>query len=870
MLTEALKVLERDPGPNDPMTGRALLNFGDLRLQQGRTEEAERLARRALAIHEAQDPRGAWSARSQLLLGRTLFAAGRFGDAEDHIKRAQAIGETAFGAQNWELSHILRFLGQVYLQTGRPAEAEPLLRRALDGFEKTVGPAHRGAINAMRVLGANQLALGDPAGAEVILRRAVPLAEKVGGSRGTDNVTLTYLYLSLADAIRRQGRAEEAGELHKASLKAAEGIGKEGPYAIAALTGLGRHHLSAGHFDDARATLQQALGLAETNAAEGLQVAFCLRWLADVELQAKRPAEALAYLKRLAALLDARRGNARVLVGDRFNNDIAPLLRWTALAFAHAGWHLEKGHGPIAGEAFVGAQHESQSTAAAAISQTANRFAAANDALGALVREGQDLLQRWRGIDEQLTATLQEGAGNEIRRALRSELDTLNKELVRVGARIAAEFPQYASLARPRPLAVSEVQKLVGPDDAILVYLVGDRGSFVWALSQNGFAWERLPLDTKTLGEKVVRMRRGLDVVELQKGAEAGQVQLFDLQLAHELYGQLVGPVASALHGKRNIFVVPSGPLTSLPFHLLLTEAPARPITDLKQIPEYADAPWIIKRHAITMLPSVPSLKAMREIAGRASAEKPLIGYGDPAFEPGKPAGEGTTPRKPATRSAHAYTAYWKGSKIDVEALAKGLEALPETAEELRGIANALAASAEDIHLRAAASETAVKKADLSRYRVVYFATHGLVAGEVSGLGEPALALAMPAVATEEDNGLLTASEVALLKLNADWVVLSACNTAAGGKAGAEAFSGLAQAFFYAGARTLLVSHWSVDSAAAVKLTTRAFEAIKGDPAMGRAEALRRSMLAFMGDRSDPLNAYPAFWAPFALVGDGG
>ena len=195
----------------------------------------------------------------------------------------------------------------------------------------------------------------------------------------------------------------------------------------------------------------------------------------------------------------------------------------------------------------------------------------------------------------------------------------------------------------------------------------------------------------------------------------------------------------------------------------------------------------------------------------------------------------------------------WHRGHLDLDALRNGVTALPETADELKSVARKLGASEADLKLGAAASELMVKQADLSPYRVVYFATHGLVAGEVKGLAEPALALTIPAIASELDDGLLTASEISQLKLNADWVVLSACNTAAGDRAGAEALSGLAHAFFYAGARALLVSHWRVNSQAAVQLTTGTFAALQNDPRVGRAEALRRAMLAMIDDTSSPV-----------------
>jgi CHAT domain-containing protein len=250
-----------------------------------------------------------------------------------------------------------------------------------------------------------------------------------------------------------------------------------------------------------------------------------------------------------------------------------------------------------------------------------------------------------------------------------------------------------------------------------------------------------------------------------------------------------------------------------------------------------------------------------------------MTGFGDPVFNPAleAPAERRAANGKVAARSIAtvAYTDFWRGAGVDRARLAQALPQLPDTADELNAVAKDVGAAAADIHLGRDASETTLKRAALAQYGIIYFATHGLVAGDIKGLGEPSLALSIPDQPTEFDDGLLTASEVAQLKLNADWVVLSACNTIAGDKPGAEALSGLARAFFYAGARALLVSHWAVDSEAATRLTTSTFELLKNDPKIGRAEALRRAMLTYVDDTSSPRNAYPAMWGPFALIGEG-
>jgi CHAT domain-containing protein len=240
--------------------------------------------------------------------------------------------------------------------------------------------------------------------------------------------------------------------------------------------------------------------------------------------------------------------------------------------------------------------------------------------------------------------------------------------------------------------------------------------------------------------------------------------------------------------------------LTALPFQLLVTAEPSAAIPE--KLDGYREAAWLIKRHAASVLPSVASLKSLRAFARRDHGIKPMTGFGDPLFGPSQSGGDRRAAIKSAARSAvtGAYTDFWRGAGVDRIRLAQALPQLPDTADELNAVAKNLGVAAADIHLGGDASETTVKRAPLSDYSIVYFATHGLVAGDVKGLAEPSLALSLPKQPTELDDGLLTASEVAQLKLNADWVVLSACNTIAGDKPGAEALSGLARSFFYAGA----------------------------------------------------------------------
>ena len=858
-LNRSLEIREQLYGREHPDVANSLNNLGNGYWIQGRYSEAEAAHKRALEIRErAFGSDHSSVAESLLNLGNVYFFLARHEEAEKHLRRALAIEENANPNQR-SVALILQALSGVYEDLGGHSDAEALRKRGLAILEKLYGPDHPEIAANLTALASNHMAQKRFSEVERLLKRAMAIREKLLSSEHSDHA---WTMATLGEFYRKQGQLAEARKVLEWALAIQEKTLEPHRLEMAiTLQSLGAVYLAGNELDKAQHVFERALAIREQNwGKNNRDVAETRTSLAKVKFAKGAVALALEDAREATAGLIGRSqafSSGRVGRRDAAGAELRPFFiehLYVAYRAAEGGGSWEA----LGAEGFVISQGALNAAAANALSQMAVRFAGGSGPLADLVRRRQDLGSRWHALDqvliEAVSATGPRRNEAAIKR-LRGELRSIETQIAEVDERLATEFPDYNALANPKPLSLADAQALLAPDETLISYLIGEKTSYVFAVSRDSLSWKELEIGADELNKTVSSIRLGLNFDDIQR-KKASPVKL---EALYELYLKILQPIDEFIRPKAKLIVVPDGALTSLPFHLLVTEPPKGR--------SYRGAAYLVRRHAITVSPSVISLKVLRQSASLAPAGKPMTGFGDPLFDRNKPAEPRT--REPPARAPQmrSFVSYFRGSKPDMEQLRTGLAALPNTARELKSVAAALGVSTSEIKLGSDATELAVKSLPLRNYKIVYFATHGLVSGEINGLAEPALVLTLPVRPTEEDDGLLTASEVAELKLNADWVVLSACNTAAGDTSGAEGLSGLARAFFYAGARALLVSHWSIDDETTVRITTDVFGRLSKDPSLSRAEALRLAMLDLIDNSANPEAAFPAFWAPFVVVG---
>ncbi len=522
-----------------------------------------------------------------------------------------------------------------------------------------------------------------------------------------------------------------------------------------------------------------------------------------------------------------------------------------------------------------------------ALAASSARAAAKDGALAELVRKEQDLTKQVNAQLGALNNVLAIPSADRDQsgvQQLQASIASLRIERDKARAEIKQKFPAYADLVSPKPPSVGEIRATLAEGEAMLSFYFGQNGSFVWAVPKSGpVAFAAVKAKSGDIESRIRKLREALE----PQAAMISDIPPFDLKLAYDLYDLLLKPVEAGWKPAKSLIVVTNGALGLLPLSLLPTAPAEVAENDDPLFSAYHKVPWLARSHAVTTVPSAAALRTLRQLPPGKPGRGELIAFGDPYFSKEQQADADDIAQK--VRMADAADNVTRGlplkrrsspklEGVDSAELAQ-LPRLPDTADELKSIALALQADpSKALFLGKDANESTVKTMNLSGFKILAFATHGLVPGELNGLTQPALALSSPAVTGEDGDGLLTMEEILGLKLDADWVVLSACNTAAGAGAGAEAASGLGRAFFYAGTRALLVTNWSVHSQSARQLVTDLFKRQADDPKIGRSEALRQAMMALV-DGPGYLNeagktefsyAHPLFWAPYTIIGDGG
>lgn len=798
------------------------------------------------------------------------------------IRRAETmVGASGklIGVQDIGARASLYRLGQLQNWSAHYPESEATFRRLLELEERLLGRDDPASANTLSWLG---LDVGDQhrfeeadrifARAEALLRhssmvddgirylnhrslverqrpdvaKAIAYAEdavraRQGGNPDSTRMAWSLLTLSLAQSVaRRLDEAEQSAERALAILN------RPGTFPEFRLWWAGEAYAQLGtinrekkQFAAARAAYVKGLERRRLLLGDSVRVESSYRLLGRLgRVEGNLP----------AALADYRSA-AAIQVGDRPTRERTrpdAVTGYLDTLIDLAGASPAERPGLVA-EAFAAAQIPRGGETARAITNMAARLDVADPAVRAAARAFQEAGRERDRIRQALAVeTVREPGKREAahEEAMKRDLRAAEEQVASLERRLQAELPRYAQLTAERPVPVAELAPLLRPGEALALFLSTTEATYVFLVRDGEARVHRAAVTSAELTRLVRAIRASLEVAD-------GKLKPFDSAAAARLHDQLLAPLADRLRGTSHLIAVPGGPLLSLPLGLLVTRAAA-------DAADYARTAWLARDVAISVIPSVSSLRSLRQVAGRSAASHPFVGFGDPAFA-GTPA---------ATRGLGALAELCRqGEPVDT-ALVRELPRLRETARELEQIAAALGADRASVITGAGASESAVRTANLADYRVVAFATHGLLPGELRCKSEPALALTPPATASAADDGLLDASEVAQLKLDADWVLLSACNTASpDGRLGGESLSGLARAFFYAGARSVLASHWAVASRATVALTTGAFDALARDASLGRAEALRRSALKLAGEKD---TGHPFFWAPFVLVGDGG
>ncbi len=787
---------------------------------------------------------------------RLAAAAHDYAAAEANDRRALAIEEKLFGRDAMVVGETLAELALQTSNRGRFAEAAALFRRARPIIEASANADARARLDSYMALDAanarNYKSALSFAAAATAARRAALASSggfnvQAGNSAAepapADNAELTHSLRIEAEMALRLGHRG----LGRASAEEALWIVTEQPglplwWRADTLSLMGEINEAQDRVVQAEHDFRDARDLDHTIFGDAAPTA-----LADFTLGEFYTREQL-----YPAALDAFRAGFDIAKKDRTARaEIQPDVLAEFAAAENAA-----GDGKIspenAAELFRDVQLSGSGAVEQAVARMAAQAAATKPALSDLIaradqagrardRAQVELAAEYAKLDEERDSAHEQRLTDSMKLAAATADD--------LTAKARESFPDYARLSDLAPAERDAVQARLAPDEALAVYLVGTRASYALVIGAKSFAAVPLTVTRDSLAADVANLRGGLRPA-------LGRLPAFSVQNAYLLYRQLIEPLRNQLAGVDRLIIVPGPALAALPFDLLVSHTP-----EPGHQRDYVRAAWLLRQFAVSALPSPRAFVALRD-ANREerAAHRPFLGVGAPAFR-GSNGMQGT-------RALAELTTSCREDGPIAPSLLSALPPLPETAAEVQTVAASVGNSQAVVLLGEQATESNFRSEPLDQFAVIYLATHGLLPGELRCASEPALVFSPPASGTTTANsdGVMNASDIAQLKLNADLVVLSACNTAEDPAGpGGESLEGLSDAFLVAGAHAVIATHWEIASASTKTLMTNMFARAHGGA--GLAESLRQSQLDLI---ARPQTAHPFYWAAFTLMGDGG
>jgi len=819
---------------------------------------ADRLAARAFSSNDV----GQYE--TLMTAGQRANRAGDFGAAERAYRAARQLQEKALGRDNPNVVNALMSLALQLSNQGRAIEADALFARA-DGLAShaTDGSsvarlAHYRGLNALNQ-GHFDDALARLRRAETMYAALVPpdrlTARQPAKLRGFNtsllpgqntlsDLTTQDALLGIIEARRNQGialrelgRPTEGEAVVERARSFAIDVGLNQSIVSARVSRTMCVGFAAAGKPEEAASDLDAAGAAFQRGAPATKPVAMTALLRAKELAAtNRTAEALASCHGAFALLASLKAGAEPAL-------VAPCLN---AYYAEAGRQVANRQALLA-EMFSAAQLAQGGVTSKQIAQATARLLenARDPKVAVAIRVQEDaaaaLTQLYRRRDEQVQDRAQGIAVSaEAQAAQDKKLSDAQAAAAEADEALQAASPNYGQLVQ-QAVSAADVMAALHPGEAFASIALTDTDGFVLLLHDGTIDAARIAGGGPRMTALVKTLRASIE--------PTATLPTFDVAASIELYTALFGSLR--LDGVKTLVVAPTGALLSLPFEVLLT-GPADA--------GLAGAPWLVRRMSIAHVPAPSNFVSLRKLAGTSRARQPWFGFGD---------------FKPVT-TAQAEHSFPGQSCADSAKLLAGLPPLPFAIRELAAARALLGASHDAELLGPAFTAAAVVKTRLKDYRILHFATHALLPAELQCQSEAAIITSDPAGAAgaaDASGALLTASAVTGMDLDADSIILSACNSGGpGGGAAGESLSGLARSFFYAGARSLLVTHWSVNDQAAAFLIADTLRRYRETPSLGMVDALQQAQLGIIDDAGKGLPAsfsHPFYWAPFALIGEG-